>query len=415
MTGPNGRVAIVDGRRTPFGKSGGQLAHLSSLELVIAATRAVAEANDLDGSTVTSLILGSVLVPEEIPYLARQTSLALGWDDADAYSAEYACATGARAIVNGAYQIAAGEHEVVIAGGSESLSRRPVYAPERVRAAVAARRPEGIEELLAATVEELIPPQPQVTEPYSGRTLLQHAEDMVAEWGVSRDEADALAVASHRNAASAWETGRLEDEVIAVGDARRDELVRADVSLEAVAALEPVEPGGTVTAASASRLTDGGSVVLLMSERAAEASGREPRAFLRSWAFTGQDPSLGALIGPAFALTKALQRAELGLDDLDLVDLHEAFAGQVVVNLRAMESEEFAQRHLGRDRALGAIPAAKLNVNGGSIALGHPFGATGGRLVTQSVNELRRRGGRYSGLAICAGGARGAALVFEAA
>lgn len=414
MIGPNGRIAIIDGRRTPFGKVGGQLAHLSNLELATIVTRALADANDVGASTVTSLIMGSVLVPEDVPYLARQVSLALRWYDTDAYSTEYACATGARAIVNGAYQIAVGEHEVVIAGGSESLSRRPIYAPEFVRNAVASRRPEDFDELLSATLRDLIPPQPQVTEPYSGRTLLQHAEEMISEWGVSRHDADALSVASHRNASASYDNGNLSEEIIAIGDAVRDEQVRAEASLEAVAALEPVEPGGTITAASASGLTDGASAVLLMSERAAETSGREPKAFLRSWAFTGHDPALGALIGPVFALTKALDAAGLEFDDLQLLDLHEAFAGQVVVNLRAMESDEFGCRHLGRGGALGTVPTAKLNVNGGSIALGHPFGATGGRLVTQSVNELRRRDGRYSALAICAGGARGAALVLEA-
>lgn len=409
--GPNGRVAIVDGVRTPFAKAGGALAGFSSLELATLATAALAERNDLDGRDVESLILGSVLVPSDFFYLARQASIALGWLDIDAYSAEYACATGARALANGAYQILAGEYEVVIAGGAESLSQRPVYATAPLRDAMMDRGPAELGELMQVTLRDLLPAP--VSEPYSGRTLLAHAEDMVREWDVGRDESDRLAVASHTNAASAWSAGTFDQEVVAVDGVALDGLVRPDASMESVGALEPVEGGGTVTAANASRLTDGGSAVLLMSERAAQVAGKQPRGFLRSWSFTGQDPALGALIGPAFALSAALDSAGLELADLDLLDLHEAFAGQVIVNLQAMASEEFGRDHLGLDGALGVVDRSKLNVNGGSIALGHPFGATGGRIVTQSLNELGRREGRYSAIAICAGGARGAALVFE--
>jgi acetyl-CoA acyltransferase len=365
-------------------------------------------------------VLGSVYLPEDVPYLARQTALAVGWPDADAYSAECACATGARAVVNGAYQILAGEHEVVVAGGAESLSQRPLYAPPALRSLPELRTDPDLDAVVDLTLRDLLPPPTQVTEPYSGRTLLDHAEEMVRDWGVTRAESDELAVRSQQNATAAWASGRFADEVVPLspngnGRVERDALVRPDTTAETVAALQPAEPGGTVTAANASRLTDGGSAVLLRSERAAAAAGKEPRAYLRAWSFTGQDPSLGALIGPAFALGAALAAAGIELDDLDLLDLHEAFAGQVACNLRAMASDEFGREHLGRDGALGTVDVERLNVNGGSVALGHPFGATGGRLVTQSVNELRRRGGRWSAIAICAGGARGAALVFERA
>lgn len=419
---PNGRVVIVDGCRTPFAKAGTALAGHTSLDLARMAVEGLAERNALAPDEVTSVVLGSVYVPEDVPYLGRQTALALGWEFADGHSAECACATGLRTVVHGAYQILGGEHETVVAGGAESLSRRPVEAPPVARA-LATHRPDSgydaIAELLAVTLGDLVPATPVVTEPYSGRTLLEHAEDMMAEWGVTRAEADAFGVRSHQHAAAAWREGRLAGGVIAVphaqgGTLAHDTLVREDASLEAAGRLRPVRPGGLITAAGASPLTDGASAVLLMSERAAEASGREPLAYLRSWAFTGQPPELGALIGPVFALHQALQRADLTVGDLDLVDLHEAFAGQVLTTLRAMGSDEFARTHLGSE-PLGEIPDAKLNVNGGSLALGHPFGATGGRLIIQSVDELRRRGGRHAAVAVCAGGARGAALVLEAA
>jgi len=418
---PNGRVAIVDGCRTPFAKAGTALAGYTSLELARMTVETLAERSAIAPDEVTSVVLGSVYVPEDVPYLGRQTALALGWESADGHSAECACATGARTVVHGAYQILGGEHEAVIAGGAESLSHRPIEAPAAARA-LATRRPrdehEAMQELLSVTLGDLVPPAPAVTEPYSGRTLLDHAEDMMADWGVTRAEADAFGVRSHQRAAAAWREGRIDGSVIEVpapegGTVRRDTLVREDASLEAAERLRPVGAAGLITAAGASPLTDGASAVLLMSERAAEASGREPLAFVRSWAFTGQPPGLGALIGPAFALHHALRRAGLTLEDLDLVDLHEAFAGQVLANLRAMRSAEFATDHLDGE-PLGEIPDDKLNVNGGSIALGHPFGATGGRLIIQSADELRRRGGRHSALAICAGGARGAAVILEA-
>lgn len=418
--GPNGRVAIVDGCRTPFAKAMGELAERSSLDLSVAVVDKLADRNGVREQGVQSLVLGSVMMPEKIPYLARQTSLALGWDDMDAYSEEYACATGARAVVSGAYQILTGEYEVVIAGGAESLSQRPVEVTSAAREIVLRRpRPSLANTLLSIRAEDLLPNAPGTVEPYSGRTLLEHAEDMVGDWGIARSDADALSLRSHVNADRAWNAGLFDDEVVPVelADGRvmdRDGLVRGDSSAEAMAKLKPVHADGTITAGNASRLTDGASAVLMMSERAAEERGCTPRAFLSSWAFTGQDPKLGALIGPVFAMRAALDRAGLALSDCDIVDFHEAFAGQVLANLAAMRSEEFADRHMPGTAPLGEIPEETFNVNGGSIALGHPFGATGGRLVTQSVNELVRRRAKHSAIAICAGGARGAALIFEA-
>ncbi|MDO8208884.1 acetyl-CoA C-acyltransferase [Conexibacter sp. CPCC 206217] len=418
-SGVNGRVAIVDGCRTPFQKIGTQFAGLTHLELAEQAVRGVVERNELAAGEATSVVLGSVYVPLAVPYLGRQTAMALGWDGVDGHSAECACATGARTTVDAAYQLLTGEHQVAITGGAESLSQRPLELGDSAREALVGARGD-VGALLDVTLRDLLPAPPSVTEPYSGRTLLDHAEEMMVEWGVSRQDADAFATRSHKRAAAAWADGRIEQEIVPVTLAdgevvREDNLVRPDSSPELLARLRAVRPDGLLTAGSASPLTDGASAVLLMSERALERSGRTPLAFLRAWSFTGQDPALGALIGPVFALNEALGRAGLTVAQLDLLDLHEAFSGQVLSNLRAMASEEFAQRHLPGERRLGEVPDAILNVNGGSVALGHPFGATGGRLITQSANELRRRGGRYAAIGICAGGSRGAALVLEAA
>jgi acetyl-CoA acyltransferase len=268
----------------------------------------------------------------------------------------------------------------------------------------------------------MIPDPPSVAEPYSGRTLGEHAEELVRDFDVTREEADAFAVASHHKAAAAQADGRLAAEIVPVitndwTTVKEDGLVRGDTSMEAVARLKPVfDPAyGTVTAANASPLTDGASAVLLAAEDACERVGLKPKVWLRSWAFTSHDPKVGVLLGPTYALPVALDRAGLTLDDLGLVDLHEAFAGQVVANLKATADDDFARAELGRDRALGTIDPDILNVSGGSISLGHPFGATGTRLVTQLTNEMLRRDVRYGALAICAGGTRGAAIVLEQA
>jgi acetyl-CoA acyltransferase len=411
------RIAIVDGVRTPFAKAQTAFAGYSNRELAVHAVGELAARNGLHAGDVGSLVLGSVYVPSDVPYLARQTAIALGWGNTDAYSAECACATGARTVVNAAYQIATGEHDVAIAGGAESLSTRPIEVTPAVRSLVGRRRHgDGLEELMAMTLRDLIPPAPSVSEPYTGKSLGEHAEEMIEQWGILRADADAFAVRSHRNAASAHDDGKLAGEVVLLDGVGRDTLVRADVTIEAAGALPPVfREQGTVTAANASPLTDGAAAVLLMSEDEARKRGVQPLAFVRSWAFTSQAPEQGVLIGPVFALSLALRRANLDLADLDLVDLHEAFAGQVLANLKALTDDDFARAHLGRDRAIGEVDRERLNVNGGSISLGHPFGATGARLITQSVNELVRRGGRYSAVGICAGGSRGGAVVLEAA
>jgi acetyl-CoA acyltransferase len=411
------RVAIVDGVRTPFAKAHTALEAYSNRELATIAVGALADRNGLGTGEVDSLVLGSVYVPNDVPYLARQTAIALGWGDTDAYSAECACATGARAVVNAAYGILSGEHEVAIGGGAESLSTRPIEVSPNVRRVVTQRRPEdGVEELLSVALRDLIPPPPNVSEPYTGKTLGEHAEEMIETWHIPRADADAFAVRSHQRASEAHDERRLGGQIVPIDGVERDLLVRPDATVEAAAALRPVfRPDGTVTAANASPLTDGAAAVLLLSEDAAAQRGAQPIAFIRSWAFTSQDPSLGVLIGPAFSLSLALRRAGLELADLDLVDLHEAFAGQVLANVRAMASEDWGREHLDREGALGVIDPEKLNVNGGSIAIGHPFGATGARLIIQSSRELVRRGGRYAGIAICAGGSRGGALVLEAA
>jgi acetyl-CoA acyltransferase len=418
-------IAIVDACRTPFTRAGGALADLGILDLATTVVGELVHRNDLAPGDVSSVILGTAMKYPEVAYLARETVIALGWPAIQGYDLEFACATSARTLVNGAHEILAGDADVVIAGGVESLSTVGARtSPDATRAVNEHRfKPEAERTRLLAELPmaALLPRPAQIAEPYTGKVLGEHAEEIVADWGISREAADALAVASHHRAAAARDAGKFEHQIIPVttadGVVKEDAFIRADTSLEKSASLPPVfDPvAGTVTAANSSPLTDGGGAVLMASRAACERLGLTPRAWLRSWAFSGSDPSLGVLLGPAFTLPRALERAGLTLDDLDLVDLHEAFAGQVLANLAAMESDDFARTHLGRETAVGTVDRAKLNVNGGSIALGHPFGATGARLVGQVVDQLQARGARWGGIAICAGGTRGAAVILETA
>ena len=250
----------------------------------------------------------------------------------------------------------------------------------------------------------------------------ESAEKMAKENHIPRAEQDQLALASHQNAAAAWAGGRFTDEVMAVHvpprfevSATRDNLVRTDTTLEALAKLSPVfdKRYGTVTAGNASPLTDGAAAVVMMSEEKARALGYEPLGYLRSYAYAALDPAEQLLMGPAYAAPVALDRAGLTLKDIDLIDMHEAFAAQVLSNIQAFESKKFAQEKLGRKEAMGEIDRSRLNVNGGSIAIGHPFGATGARLVTSQLRELKRRGKNLGLVTICAAGGLGLALVLE--
>jgi acetyl-CoA acyltransferase len=260
-----------------------------------------------------------------------------------------------------------------------------------------------------------------VAEPSTGLTMGQSAEKMAQENGITREEQDRIALASHRNAWAATEDGRLPRETCPVFVPPRyeptsaDNLLRKDTSMEALAALPPAfdKRHGSVTAGNSSALTDGAAAVLLMAEDVARAEGREPLAFVRSWAVSAVDPGGQLLMGPALAVPQALERAGVELSDIDLVEMHEAFAAQVASNIQALESDVWARDKLGRSKPVGKVDRDRLNVCGGSIALGHPFGATGARLVTTLANEMRRRGAGLGLVSVCAQGGMGFAMVLE--
>ena len=422
------RVAIVDGLRTPFAKSGTDLAGATTLDLGAGAVTELVARSGIDPGVVERVVYGSVVQDVASPNLAREIVLASPLPDTvDAYSLTRACATSTQTFVDGATAILMGEAEVVVTGGADSLSRPPVtFSDEFVDVMMEARSARDLPARLRAVARlrprDLAPHPPAIADRSTGETMGDGAEAMAKMNGIGREDQDRYALDSHRKAVEAWEKGVYDREVMAfpVPPQRRrivdrDGVPRADTTMEKLAALRPVfdRRYGSVTAGNSSPLTDGASALLIMEEGAARRLGYEPKAFLRSYAFTAVDPTWQLLIGPAFAVPIALDRAGMTMADVDVFDVHEAFAAQVLSVQAALASDVFARTHLDRDQAVGRIPDDRLNLYGGSISLGHPFAATGGRQLVTMANELERRDGGVALITQCAAGGLGAAVVLE--
>lgn len=422
------RVAIIGGCRTPFCKAGTALRAVSAVDLARHATRELLYRTDLPGHAVDEIYFGQVVPSVLAPNLAREVSLLPQFPSTiPAASVNRACASSNSAIAIGADQIAAGRADVVIAGGAESLSDVPILHSRRfadllVALSKARSLGERARLLMGFRPRDLIPVTPAIAEPSTGESMGQSAERMAKLNGITREAQDAWALRSHRLAHAATEDGRLLAEIAPVllvpGDpVDRDNGIRPDTNLEQLAELRPAfdRSYGSVTAGNASPLTDGASAVLLMSEDAARSLGYEPLAFVRSQAVAAVDPAWQLLMGPAFAVPRALDRAGISMRDIGLVEMHEAFAAQVLSNLQAFASREWSETHLGRGEAIGEIDREILNVAGGSIAIGHPFGATGGRVTLTLANEMRRRDVSLGLISVCAQGGMGFAMVLERA
>jgi acetyl-CoA acyltransferase len=428
MVGRGGRVALVAGCRTPFARAGGVFRDLSALDLARVVVRELVGRSEVDPREIDQVVLGIVVSDVKAPNIAREAVLGAGLSPTiEAYTVSRACASANQAIVNVAESIAAGQIEVGIAGGVESLSNVPILVSKPLsRALVGASRAKTVSAKLKAfsslRLKDLAPVPPAIAELSTGLTMGQSAEKMAKENRISREAQDAFALASHQRAAAATEDGRLPSDMVRTyippdyaSSLSEDDGIRRDTTLEALASLRPVfdRRYGTITAGSSSPLTDGAAALLLMSEHKAEALGYQPMGYIRSYAFCGVDPFDQLLIGPAYSTPIALERAGLELEDMELIDLHEAFAAQVLSVLQAFESESFARDKLGRSRPIGKVDPEKVNVMGGSIAVGHPFGATGGRITLGLLGELRRRKGRFGLMALCAAGGLGFSMVVE--
>jgi acetyl-CoA acyltransferase len=421
------RVAIVAGVRTPFAKSGTVFRDVSATALARHAARELLYRSEIDGREIDEVVFSQVVPSPLTPNVAREVSLLPQLPPSvPAYTLNRACASGAQAINNAADQILLGHADAVIAGGVEVLSDIPILHSRRfsqvlVDASKARTFGGRVAAIGRVRPRDLIPVSPAIAEPSTGETMGQSAEKMAKENGISREDQDRLALMSHQRAAAATADGRLAAEIapwfsgpemdqVITGDNG----VRSDTSLDALAKLKPVfdRRYGSVTAGNSSPLTDGAAAVLLMAEEKAKALGHEPLAYIRSYAVSAVDPGWQLLMGPVFAVPKALERAELTWREIGLVEIHEAFAAQVLSNVQAWGSQAWADR-LGLPGPVGEVDWERTNVSGGSIAIGHPFAATGARLVTTLAHEMRRRDVQFGLLSICAQGGMGYAMVLE--
>jgi acetyl-CoA acyltransferase len=426
--GSNGRrVAIVAGVRTPFAKAGTALKDYTAIELGKLAVAELIQRSSLDGKNVDAVVYGTVVPSVIAPNIAREISLMpMLPRGCEAYTVSRACASANQAITDAADQIVLGHHDVVIAGGAESLSNVPILhsrtmSEKLVAFSRAKSAGQRVKLLGSIRPKDLVPITPAIAEPSTGETMGESAEKMAKINHIARESQDEFALRSHERAAEGTRDCRLTAEIVPVylppkleTALASDNGIRSDSSLEQLAALKPVfdRRYGSVTAGNSSPLTDGASAVLLMSEERAKSLGYEPLAFIRSYAYAALDPGEQLLMGPVLAAPTALKRAGLTLRDMDLVEMHEAFAAQVLCNLKGFVSKEWAER-AGFTAPVGEVDPDRLNVMGGSISIGHPFGATGGRILTTLVNELRRRDGGLGLMTVCAAGGMGHAMVVE--
>ncbi|MDH3272813.1 MAG: acetyl-CoA C-acyltransferase [Gemmatimonadota bacterium] len=421
------KTAIIAGSRTPFARSGSVLADMTAIELGKVAVRDALGRSGLKGEMVDHLVYGTVVHDTQAPNIAREVGLGVLPKSVPAVSVSRACASANQAITDGAQMIEVGQANVVIAGGAESLSRIPITVSEKLsKTLVSASKAKTFGQRVGAfgTVrpKDLIPVQPAIAEPTTGESMGESAERMAKENGISREAQDEWALRSHRLAAAGTADGRLTAEMVPVYTPPGYETVvvddngiRTDTSLEKLAKLRPVfdRKHGSVTAGNASPLTDGASAVVLVNGDRATAEGLEISGWIRSWAWTALDPAGQLLQGPAYAAPIALDRAGLSMKDIGLMEMHEAFAAQVLSNLQALSSAEFAREELGRSEAVGHPDVENINVMGGSLAIGHPFGATGGRLTMTLLNEMARRDVQFGLITVCAAGGMGFAMVVE--
>ncbi len=421
-------IAIIEGVRTPFAKAFGPLASVPAQELGRTAATSLLERTGVRPNQIDQVIFGNVAVPPEAANIGRVIALLSGIpEDRIAHTVHRNCASGMEAVTTAAGLITLGEARTVLAGGTESMSRIPLlYNPEATSVFLRLAKAKGWGQRLRAVAQFRLrhfKPVPAVklglTDPVSGLIMGETAEVLADDFGITRQEQDAYALESHQRAVAATQRGVFETEIVPVtieGTARElktDVGPRSEQSMEALAKLKPFfRAGGTVTVGNSCSITDGAAALLLMPGEMARARGIQPLGYLRSYAYAGCDPRRMGL-GPIYATAKLLDHTGLSMKDIDLIELNEAFAAVVLANERAFASDKFAKERLGRNAPLGEIDRERLNVNGGAIALGHPVGATGTRLVLTLLKELQRRNLKRGLATLCVGGGQGGAVLVE--
>lgn len=421
------RIAIVTGLRLPFAKQATAYHNIPAVDLGKMVVRELVIRSGIDSQLIDQVVFGQVVQMPEAPNIAREIVLGTGLPvSIDAYSISRACATSFQAITNIVESMKAGTIKVGIAGGADSSSVLPIGVTKKMASTlVDLNRAKSIGQRLrllsSLSFRDFLPVSPAVTEYSTGLRMGDTAEQMAKTYHISREEQDAFAHRSHILAAQAWDSGVLQKEVMTahippfLESLSEDNNVRKDSTLASYAKLKPAfdRQHGTVTAANSTPMTDGAAAVMLMFESNAKALGITPLGYIRSYAFSAIDVWQDMLLGPSYATPLALKYAGLSLKDLTLIDMHEAFSAQVLANMKMFASKKFAQEKLGQSEAIGEINMEKFNVLGGSIAYGHPFAATGARMVTQTLNELHPRGGGLALTTACAAGGLGAAMILE--
>lgn len=431
-------VVIVDGVRTPFVKAGAEFAKVRAQELGRAAMRELLERLEIGDGVgpksrvkVDEVCMGNVGSPEDAANIGRVIGMQAGLDKSiPGYSVHRNCASGLEAIMQGWLKIGSGQSEVMMVGGVESMSNMPlIYRPEAVdffARMMRAKTPmQKIMMLMRMPLGKFLNPivaiQEGLTDPFCGMNMGQTADLLAKEWRISREEQDKFALESHRKAVAAQENGKLAEEIVPVGiPTSYKQIVKQDVgprkgqTMEQLAKLKPYfdRVNGTVTVGNACPITDGGVAIAMMSAEKARAAGYNVLGRIRSITFTGHEPERMGL-GPAYAIHKALQLANMKLSQMDVVEINEAFAAQVISVQKALASKEWCKEKLGLSEAVGEVDPAKLNPNGGAVALGHPVGASGARVVLTALKELKRSGKQFAVASLCIGGGQGGACVVE--
>ena len=419
-------VAILGGVRIPFCRQNTAYADVGNLGMSVRTLGALVEKFGLHGQTLGEVAMGAVIKHSSDWNLGREAALSSGLSPlTPGITLQRACGTSLDTLIHIGNKIALGQIDVGIGGGSDTTSEVPIVYGKQLRARLlAANRAKTTGDKARALLKgfkfsELKPEFPGVAEPRTGKSMGQHCEDMAKEWNIGREEQDALAVASHKKLAAAYERGFFTDLVVPFRGVDRDNNLRPDTSVEKLATLKPafdkVSGRGTLTAGNSTPLTDGASAALLASDDWARAHGHEPLAWLRDSQVAAVDfvHGEGLLMAPTVAVAELLKRNNLTLQDFDIYEIHEAFAAQVLCTLRAWESAEYCKHRLGLDAPLGAIDPAKINPLGSSLAAGHPFAATGARIVATVAKELKERGGGRALVSICTAGGMGVVAIVE--
>ena len=421
------KIVLIDGCRTPFLRSETNFLNTMTYELGQLAIKGLLNNSGVSPINIDSVIMGCVISTLKTSNLAREAALTAGIPySTPCHTVSQACISANRAIATAIGEIATGQSSVVIAGGADSASETPIgykkYMRTKLMKGTKIRSTsQMIKYALGFRLKDFLPEVPAIAEYTTERTMGEDCDIMVAKHQITREEQDLFAIRSHDNADKAWQDGHHQNEVVAVQVdpkfkmIQKDNGIRSGSKPEKLAKLRPAfdKKHGTLTAANSSFLSDGGAVCLLMTESKAKELNLKPKAEIIDYCFTGQRLEDELLLGPAFAMSKLLKKTKLNLKDIDVFEIHEAFAGQVLTNLKCLNDEEFCKNRLKREKTVGKIEMDKVNKWGGALSIGHPFGATGARLLTTAANRLIEENGQYAMLSACAAGAHGHAMIIK--